>query len=504
MTESPGNDIGREARFLLGHPGFTHGRQNRSLLRYLAGCSCAAGPTQMDIAISVLGLTEFHPNHDAHVRIAVGRLRKALAEFYQAHGTFRPSRLAIPRGRYRLLLERPPEIERTIRHGCAEVPTVAWFVSSRGGEAAEFLATTFAEVASRMIAGSALVHDGALRVQHNPAGSVEAALSQARRTHVPIVAEAVVTCTQTDVDLRPSVDLRLWDVSDRRMFLEVPIRAARAPDPFEDLVWRTCLHLVDPLLGRIPDILSRVFPRSRLAVVMQFFRFMATQKRSLLPGALQDLTDIEETHLASPLTRALKTDAVRANFCFATSSLPELTDCHTDEAAAVLESDPLQPYAWLAHAYMQAAVCGTSGDSVALTLPSSIQWCGSVASDLILFRELNRLDDSDGANWKQDELGHPAPMLTSTTRFLTAVRNEEMDVAARTVFGNEMPNNIWKRSFQCFVAKELGGHQRAREAFARFVAEEPEAEDFIGRAITRMMPDPEIHGRLLKHLSESR
>src|SRR6185503_6970996 len=60
------------------------------------------------IAVEVFGRgTDFDVSQDAAVRVYIHKLRRKFEEFYAEHPEVGPERLAIPKGEYRLILERP-------------------------------------------------------------------------------------------------------------------------------------------------------------------------------------------------------------------------------------------------------------------------------------------------------------------------------------------------------------------------------------------------------------
>jgi hypothetical protein len=83
--------------------------QLRRLFDYLVECSRTGKvPKESVIAVDVFGRgTDFDVSQDAAVRVYVHKLRRKFEEFYAEHPEVGPERLAIPKGEYRLILERP-------------------------------------------------------------------------------------------------------------------------------------------------------------------------------------------------------------------------------------------------------------------------------------------------------------------------------------------------------------------------------------------------------------
>lgn len=81
-------------------------RSSAHLLRFLVEESLRSGFApigQRELALHALGLAnDFSPHKSAHVRVAVGRLRDALAAFYASHGTDDQVIFELTSGPYRL------------------------------------------------------------------------------------------------------------------------------------------------------------------------------------------------------------------------------------------------------------------------------------------------------------------------------------------------------------------------------------------------------------------
>jgi hypothetical protein len=90
---------------LLGKPGSLSRLFDFLLTRTLAG----EAPKEIEIALEVFGKSPtFDVSQDAVVRVYVHKLRRRLEDFYAKAGTPSAARLAIPKGEYRIVLERAP------------------------------------------------------------------------------------------------------------------------------------------------------------------------------------------------------------------------------------------------------------------------------------------------------------------------------------------------------------------------------------------------------------
>ncbi len=79
------------------------------LFDFLLTCSLEGrAPKEIEIAIDAFGKDpSFDVTQDAHVRVYVHKLRRRLDEFYSGPGAQLPERLVVPRGEYRLAIQRP-------------------------------------------------------------------------------------------------------------------------------------------------------------------------------------------------------------------------------------------------------------------------------------------------------------------------------------------------------------------------------------------------------------
>jgi hypothetical protein len=113
-------EIGR----LLSSSTFRHAEQLRQLLVYLAERSArgeAHSLKEYTVGVDALGKpATYDPRKDATVRIQTGRLRAKLDDYYRSEGIANPARVRLPKGGFRLELERievpelaPPTHSRT-------------------------------------------------------------------------------------------------------------------------------------------------------------------------------------------------------------------------------------------------------------------------------------------------------------------------------------------------------------------------------------------------------
>ena len=95
------------------------------LFDYLEGCSSTGKvPKEIEVALDVFGKRpDFDVAQDAVVRVYVHKLRRRLDEYYAGPGRSDTSRLVIPKGEYRLVLQ--DQGEPTPAESDAEDPALA-------------------------------------------------------------------------------------------------------------------------------------------------------------------------------------------------------------------------------------------------------------------------------------------------------------------------------------------------------------------------------------------
>lgn len=113
--------------------------QSTSLLQlfdYLRDASLdGRAPKESEIAVAIFSRPgAYNPSEDATVRVNVHRLRKKLEEHARAQGEAGRPHLTLPKGEYRLILERAPTVD--------DAPAVPAETRSRSGKIAAIVLTT--------------------------------------------------------------------------------------------------------------------------------------------------------------------------------------------------------------------------------------------------------------------------------------------------------------------------------------------------------------------------
>lgn len=492
----PGADpeaIARELAFVLAQAGTTLRPQSVRLLRYLADIGPNAETDQASIATDVLRYgTRFRADIDSQVRVAVSRLRKDLAAFYDRFAAFRPLRLSIPKGHYRLVVL--PNDAMLLDTGPAPElnPFLVWTISTERTPEAMALGHRIDRALTARIVAAPLVHDGTMRADRIPPSTLNAAVDEAQRAGAPCLARIVVSGPRRPVVLEIHCSQRC----EAPIFKQV---GHVGPEGDVDaLVKQVVLGLTDPLLSTVPGRLAGRFPKSRLALAMSFLRFMATQDRARLTSCFDVFQSAAGSRHDSPLIRALRIDSIRTNYAFATGRVEQLRPDLVDSAARICEDDPYQPYALLAHAYTTIATGGDLPPDLPGGAALGISWEGTLGDDYRLYHALKNAPKS-GSN--QVGSGNAGSFMADLAEILSAIRVGDIEQAADLALKPRMSDNFWTRVFQCSLAEDCGQRQTARQTFERLRAEVPQAEDFAGRAIKTMIPDKDLHSRLLHNLA---
>ncbi|TMV09083.1 hypothetical protein FGK63_08190 [Ruegeria sediminis] len=485
--------VERELTFVLGHARRELRPQSVRLLRYLADAGATGAVDQTSIAIDVLGRgSRFRADVDSQVRVVVSRLRKDLAALYDGVGAFRPLRLSIPKGRYcvsvlpndAIVLDRDPAPELR--------PFFVWTVSTEMTPEAMSVGHRIDRALAARFVQAPLVHDGALRADRIPPSPPEKALDEAQRSGAPCLALVVVRAPDQPVVLEIHCPKR-----DRAPIIK---SLGRLGDDLgvDRLVRRIVLALTDPLQSVVPGRLARLFPNCRLALAGRFLGFMATQDHARLPACFDAFVNAAGSRLDSPLIRALRVDTIRSNYAFATGRVAWLRPDLVETAALVCESDPYQPYAVLAHAYATIATGADHPPELPSRDAEGINWEGSLGDDYELYQSLKMAPESGSDNAGS---GHPGSFMADLAHILSAVQSGDIEQAADQAFKPRPDENFWTRVFQCSLAEDLGDRHTSRQIWAWLRAEVPRVEDFAGRAIVTMIPDKDLHSRLLYNLA---
>lgn len=496
--------LAREVDFLLRHPGRTLSPQQRRLLVFLferTSPSSRSAVSQLEISTEVLGqAVDAATGDDSRARVAVQRLRSALDRFYRLPANRGRRRLFLPKGQYRLEIASADEHRLPAphdgRHLADPPPAIAWMIAAHPSPRAIGPAHRIGRALAKTLARAPLVQDGAIDVVQLNLTEREDPFERAAQRGAAVLVRILVDLD----DNGHSISLHAYDANARQTVGDEQRFTAPAGSEPRSLARQLACALVDPLVSRVPDHLARVCPRSRLAVAMMFFRFMATQDRTRLPCSLAALHEVSGTRRASPLTDALRIDAIRASYCFATSGSDGLPLGLVDDACAIQERAPYQPYAKLAHGYIALAVQGAVGQQPASLDTDLRDAFGSLEQDFVL------LDALSGHQIGLDASKRPSAGKTmffeDAAGFITSMAKEDYCGAEAHAFASGGPENLWMCAFQAAIAVEHRRKPHAKALFDRLCRDNPGAPDYLTRALATMVPNRDVSSRLIGNITQ--
>lgn len=496
--------LAAEVDFLLRHPGRNLSPQQRRLLLFLfeeTGGSVNASVSQIEIATQVLGQAEETAiEMDSRARVAMQRLRSALDRFYQLPTNRDRSRLFLPKGQYRLEIapQTAPSLTTPHRNDpqAGASPAIAWTMVAHPSAEAVEQAYSVAGALSRALARAPLVQDGALDILQLNLTDREDPFERAVQRGATLLVRIAIRPNQ-DGD---AISLQVYDATSRdAVGSDQSFAVGTESDP-KDVAEALACALVDPLLSPLPGFLAQSSPRSRLAVAMTFFQFMATQDRARLPRSLEVLQQLSATRKASPLTDALRIDAIRASYCFATSDLGRLPVGLVDEASRIRERAPYQPYATLAQGYIELAARGTFWDEGHSYTADPHDQFGSLKQDFCLLYALS--GKRARSHPSQCPENATALFFENAAGFISSMAQEDYCGAEDHAFAGGAPANFWTRAFQAAIASERRCETQAKKLFGRLCHDNPGAPDYLTRAMTTMIPNGDIGARLARNLSQ--
>lgn len=293
------------------------------------------------------------------------------------------------------------------------------------------------------------------------------------------------------------IALLLFDPKDRRLLAEKLLfdgsfSLSHGCDTTQ-LAHQAAVTLADPIQGMVPFRMAQQFPHSRLAALMTFFQFMRTQDRALLPRSLSALTDFAATTDATALSEAMLVDAIRASYCFATSDLEQFSSRHCERALRAVEKAPENCYVQLAYGYAALSARADENIREPLTSLNNMSLSGAQKSDASLLTILAGREPTESVAAPLDE-----SFIDHAGRFLRALKENDTAAASDTVLLSNHKDNFWISVFQTVAAVEEGELALARSKYARLRRVDPTIDDYLGRAVVTMIPDPEVHGRILR------
>ena len=494
-------------------PSFEASDRLKQLLLFLVQRSIEAPEeriSQAEIATAVLGYdASFDPTTDAHVRIEVGRLRKALELGYARCSKAGTMRIDLPKGSYRPVLRQARQatagVRRTARQR-APVLALADFHST-DARAAE-LGFLIGEEAQLRCQQAPLVRSGAMQVTRLPAGTEVDCLDAARLQRARLVMCGSVH--HLEGCLR--VYTTLVDVAAGRVVSRDSHDCRHAQTDvlaFADAVAeQIATDLADPMLGAVPRFLAAADGRSPLDILMRAYDFMATQDVHRVGAAIEGLRwlDGEERLLAT--SGALLADLLRVAANSRLTPDPASPGECVDLAGAALCRDPKNITARLALGY--ALLNDGRPDraaEVATALPAEPGTTSLIADRRLL--EVVAAANTQPCSGRA-AAGHNALASTTSGFFMdelataiTLLANGDNETAIARLDRSTNQDIYWTQLFKVAALSGLGEAARACDARQRLCALLPNATSILRPTITGFFPSESIRSPLLESLGQA-
>lgn len=438
------------ARRVARDPVFQASDRLRRLLLFIADTSDdpeGAGTTQQQIACKILGKgPDFDPAIDPHARIEVGRLRTAL-KLYFADQPAGALRLEIPKGKYLLCLAASRQSLAAVEPRPGGL-RVQFSLSGSGQPDRED--ALLAAILCRS-ARSPLLLDGALVLCPATATSAAQACHEARKNACHISAHLHLSPS----DPGPS---RAWLTlcrTDREALvagIELPMTVGHSPGQPEDpLVQLVADALADPASGLVPNQAARIWPSSRLALILLAYRFMCTQSSVWAERAMNAFAALEGTGYRSATTLALKADMCRISEVFAIG--PESGGCSRalEMAAAAVEWEPDNAAAVLSLGYACLATDQkTAARQAACSIPAAVSLSG-IDADVVLLRSLCRLPMRN-----RDVLDPEKSFFATASEIVSLFDAADWEALAVRTRSSAFRSNFWLPLFDSVASVALG------------------------------------------------
>jgi hypothetical protein len=510
--------LGRHASWLCAHTAFEASARLKELLLYLVRRSIEtpdARISQVEIAVAVMGYdASFDPGTDAHVRIEIGRLRKAIELFYARCPDLGTARIDLPKGSYRPVLRRVPQPatilgsvpDRQTPEQPGPIVALADFRSSDpfAGE----IAFLIGEEAQLRCLQAPLVRSGAMAVTRLPAGGEGDCLEAARRQGASLLMCGSIHHQEG----RLRAYLTLIDVQAERALARESRDCRHAPAGglrFADAVAeQIATELADPMLGAAPRRLTAGGGRRSLDILMQAFGFMATQDIQRVGTAIEGLRWLDGDDKLLATSGALLADLRRV----ATNSglTPHATspgEC-VELAEAALARDAGNSTARLALGY---ALLNDGRPERTAALAAGFPTTPGTTSVIADRRLLEVVAAANApADASHATAGHNARAAASSPFFMdelaTAIgllASDDYVAAIAQLEGSANQDIYWLHLFKVAAFTGMGELSRARRARERLCALLPDAAGMLRATVTGFFPSDAIRAPLLDSLGRA-
>lgn len=453
------------ARELAASPDFEVSDRLRDLLVFLAERSNANESrkiSQTEIALNVMGLDRtFNPAIDAHVRIAVSRLRKAMRLYYAEKNGVLDGQLEIPKGEYKVVSRassRPAgAFSQAAQQDRQSIPMVViGYVCDTSATHRETLDLILTE-ASTIAQNSPLIQASVLGIAMNRGASLDENLEAARRAQCQALV-VIQTFTGTKSDL---VYFLVLDSRDARVLWSDRVSIARGSlRKASSLIARRLAEIAtDPLSGVVPGFVAARHPASPISPIMRSYAFMTLQRPHLAASALNALEEAGKSDTAPALVVALHADMVRAcrgmNVLDSDVSQARCLDLAEEAAARDIGNVGIQ----LAVGYARLAMGDLEGARQITSHTRKQPLFGGVSCDS---RTLIALTEPIGTDCETDLAGDDcAHVLDEISQLITLIRTRKFEDAAEMTERTGHFDATWHQILGASVFSHLGDRDKA-------------------------------------------
>ena len=457
------------ARALCANADFEASDRLRKLLVFLAEAAERTPErkvSQQEIAQAVMGLGEtFNPSSDAHVRIEIGRLRKALAGYYGTNGAAARTRIEIPKGGYRpVLKELHPVHAGADETGAPQEDLVVIAAPAVEDAALRDLAEAAFIETLRDCAKSPLMRSGLIGISIVGAGSLDSvhaasrALGASAFVHTSIGRERGVPRIQAVL-----ANTRTGKLA-RVATKTVP--AGQFGDALDWMRGRIAGWVSDPMLGVVPEILAAQSPSGTLKACMAGYRHITRQRQATLFAAVPITRYLTgENPEAAYLQQAIAVDMGRAG------TVLGAPDCNVSQSETLERAEIALAGAGadcittkLAYGYAELYSGNMGRAEAAARQALEIEAPASILADAKMLLALTetpaRIDDKTEADSELPEL-----FMHDCRKLISAVRCCEPAAAAGVLLNGRHPHSLWHHIFGAAVFAHEGDEHQASRSF---------------------------------------
>jgi len=497
-------DVGVLTDALAHDPMFEASDRLKALLAYL-GDHAAKGDrvTQTEIAKDIMALgSGFDPQVDAHVRIEVGRLRKALELHYARQSPSSPHRIMIPKGSYR------PEISTKIPVTSEVAPPLAkriilFTCIVCDGDLSEDVAELAARELRVHCFASPLSRSGVMRF---PVGAASSS-KNAEKMSLDAQADLALSVNgyRSEKEFRILIDVSIPKTSEVVYSQRLVFASDLEPNQLAQKIARgTANVLCDPILGVVPTLVAKLFDHSDLQVILSAYQFMATQKTEMIPGILAGLEHISNLSTTAAPVKALRAEITRVNSWLTGSNAKSDAFRCLEMAEDAVAEDPTDLTCRIALAYNRLnaglieAALHTGANTLSTPAPTSLTH---------MSRLLVAISDTEG---QHRTLLSNSDLDDDTTFFMKEfaqviplIRWSEVQEAERRLSSSLFPNIFWLHVFHAAILAEMGDAKRAAQCADRIRQRLPNCQITLKRMIKGVFPRENEYSYLIRGLNYS-